>query len=226
MTMQYLETELRKRGDKIAADVVAALSKHIQEVPLTEKDSQRPETPEKKVEIKRFTLEARSALETDGYVICELVGDSIQDHLEKRRPFWSTWFKDSKFATQSSIQSEVAINLKILFLPKSNKKTLTQQERMVKNFSEKLSKKIKGVCAIIGEAADYVGVVFAHFDSTGERLFGEEYNYNYARTKTPTVGSGVVRVGYFYAAHGLHVDDWSSDGGRFRVWAVPLVVPK
>ena len=122
--------------------------------------------------------------------------------------------------------SEVAIKPDALFIPKSNNKTLRQQEGMVAKFSTDLSKKVKGVEAIIGEAPDYVELAFAHLDATGDRLFGEKYDYNYARTKTPTVGSSVALVGHFNAVDGLVVNHWHRGLGSSDVFASPLVVPK
>lgn len=77
----------------------------------------------------------------------------------------------------------------------------------------------------MGEAPDYVELAFAHLDATGERLFGKKYDYNYARTKTPTVDSYVAHVSYFGSVDGLRVDYWYRDDGYGDVFASPLVVP-
>jgi len=165
-------------------------------------------------------------LEKEKYVICELSGQSIRTLREAGKPFWSTWHKDhSDFEQLTSRRSEVAINPNQLFLPNSNNKTLAQQEKMVGDFSKKLSKKVQGVEAIVGEASDYVELTFTYLGATGVRLFGKDYDYRYTRTKTPTVGSYVARVGSFDADDGLHVHDWRHDGGHSSVWVSPLVVP-
>ena len=97
---------------------------------------------------------------------------------------------------------------------------------MVADFSKKqFGKKVKGVEAIVGEAPDYVELVFAHLDATGVRLFGKDYDYRYTRTKTPTVGSRVADVGRFNADYGLHVDNLRRGSGNSHVWVSPLVVP-
>ena len=124
------------------------------------------------------------------------------------------------------MHSEVAIKPDALFIPNSNNKILKQQENLVGKFSKDLGKKVKGVEAIMGEAPDYVELAFAHLDATGDRLFGEKYGYNYARTKTPTVGPSVAVVGRFGAVAGLDVDDWDRGDGYGDVFASPLVVPK
>src|SRR3989304_1069035 len=86
------------------------------------------------VEVKRFSDEARESLTKEGYVIYALSGQLIRSLRESDRKFWSTWHRDSQyevFETKSSMASEVAIKPDALFIPKSNNKTLRQQEGMV-----------------------------------------------------------------------------------------------
>lgn len=177
-------------------------------------------------ELLRFSDEAREVLPKEGYRIYTLTGQSIRSEREAGRKFWSTWHRDyPDFEALMSMHSEVAINPEQLFIPKSNNKTLDQQLELITKFSKDLGKKVKGVEAIMGEAPDYVELAFSHLEATGDRLFGEKYNYNYARTKTP-VGAGVARVGDFRAAYGLCVDHWDRGHGGSSVFASPLVVPK
>jgi len=181
------------------------------------------------VEVRRFSDEAREALTKEGYAIYALSGQSIRSLRESGRKLWSTWHRDSQyeaFETKGSMVSEVAVKPDALFLPESNNETLKKQEDLIAKFSTDLGKKVKGVEAIMGEAPDYVGVAFAHLDATGDRLFGEKYDHNYARTKTPTVDSNVARVGDFNAVIGLSVNRWLRDHGDSSVFASPLVVPK
>lgn len=129
------------------------------------------------------------------------------------------------------MHSQVAINPGELFIPKSNNATLAKQEEMMNKFSQELGKKVPNVSAIIGGVGDYVDLAFAHLDVTTskgrpEYLFGERYDYNWARTNTPTVGARVARVGYFNPSSGLYVSHWDRDRGLWNVFAAPLVVPK
>lgn len=181
------------------------------------------------VEVRRFSDEVRETLTKEGYAIYALSGQSIRALRELGRKFWSTWHTDSQyeaFETKGSMASEVAVKPDALFIPRSNNKTLKEQEDLIAKFSGDLGKKIKGVEAIMGEAPDYVELVFAHLDATGDRLFGEKYDYNYARTKTPTVDPYVAFVGCFDAVYGLRVGHWHRGYGNGRVFASPLVVPK
>lgn len=203
--MQHLENELRRTGDP---------------------RKQVVKTPETLVEIKRFSQEQKEALEKEGYLVYGLTGQSIKTLRDEGRRFWSLWNKElPDFEALGSMHSEVAINPNKPFLPKSNNKTLAQQEDMVGKFSEELGKKVKGVKAIIGQAPDYAELAFAHLDATKEYLFGEKDNYDYARTKTPTSGSLVAYVGFFRAVDGLHVHYWFAGAGLGGVHAAPLVVP-
>ena len=202
MAMQNLENEFRRTRDP--------------------RDLERADI----VEIKRFTDEQREALIKEGYIIYGLTGQSIKTLRDAGRRFWSTWHKGlPDFEALTSMQSEVAINPRKLFLPRSNNKTLPQQEEMVSKFSEKLGKKVQGVKAIIGQAPDYVELSFVHFDANKYYyLFGAKYNYDWARTKTPTSGSSVAGVGGFNAS-GLGIDAWDRDDHIRCLRAVPLVMP-
>lgn len=222
MAIEAWELDQRHRGNVVGAEIARVLREQYGDIPLNH------QTAETTIAIKKFTDEQKDALKKIGYTaIYPLSGQSIKGLRESGRKFWSTWFKDyPDFENLTSRHSEVAINPNKLFLPNSNNKTLEQQEKLVEKISTQLRgrQRILGVEVIIGEAPDYTELAFLHLDATGERLFGEKYNYNYARTKT-TVGSGVASVGYFDADYGLYVNCWNPDSGNDYVWAAPLVVP-
>jgi hypothetical protein len=96
---------------------------------------------------------------------------------------------------------------------------------MVEKFGRKIAGEVKGITAILGSAPDYTELAFAHQDQRGQRLFGEDFNYDYTRTTTPTGGSGVAIVGRFDADDGLRVSIWPRDDRNGGLWAAPLVVP-
>ena len=185
------------------------------------------------VEVKRFTDEAREALQKEGYRIHQLTGESIRTLRSGGRKFLSTWHQEAQyegFETLGSMHSELAIqpDPEKFLLHKSNNSTLEEQLEMIAEYSHTLQRKLRDQAleAIMGEAPDYSELAFVHLDATGVRLFGENYGYNYARTKTPTVGSHVALVGRFDAAIGLYVLDWHRGLSPSRVFASPLVVPK
>lgn len=178
--------------------------------------------------IMQFSEEARRGLKSIGYVIVTLKGQSILSLKAAGNQFRSTWhIHYPDFETLPSRLSEVAIDPSQLFLAKSNYETLEQQLRIVAEFSANLSQQVKGVEAIIGECPDYAELAFVHLDTTGQYLFGEDYNYHYARTVSP-VSSGSVFfacVGDFFASRRLNIIGWHRGGGGSNLWAAPLVVP-
>lgn len=177
-------------------------------------------------EVRRFSEEARKALEGQGYIVYELFGKSIAQLRSEGNPFSSTWHNDyPNFEAIAAGATEAALNPKNLFLKKSNRKTPFEHEEMVAYFSQKLAKKIPGVRAIIGEASQYAELAFSHYKATGVRLFGEKYNYDYVRTKTPGVGSDVAYVGRFGNGGLGVVSRWYASVGHGYLWAAPLVVP-
>lgn len=222
MALEAWELIQRHQGNIAGAEIARVLREQYGDIPLNHK------TTEAAVAVKRFTDKQKEALHKIGLTaIYPLSGQSLRSLREGGRKFWTDWHKDSPdFENLTSRLSEVAINPNKLFLPKSNNKTLEQQEEMVKKFSEELRgrKRILGIEAVMGEVPDYTELAFLHLDATEERLFGEKYNYDYARTKTG-VGSGVALVGRFYADFGLCVDSWRPGSGGGGVWAAPLVVP-
>ena len=231
MSLEHWGKGQREKGNELGAAIASALCRWFGDEPLP---SFAPSvkttlgTPETQREIKRFSTEARRALEEQGYVIYGLKGQSIRDlNLRAGRKFWLRRCRDySLLEASASMKSEVAINLEEPFLPGSNNEALEQQEEIVARFSKELGEKIPGVKAVIGQAPDYLGLVFAHLDRTGDFSFGEEYRYGSARTKTPTSGSRVATVGGFGPDGGfLHVSDWPANLGSGSVYAAPLVVP-
>ena len=186
------------------------------------------ETP---VEIKRFSEEALQFLKKKDLLHYPLNRQSLKAQKLAGRPFWYIVAAGEQFLTLPSMSSQVAINPSPdkFFLPKSNRLTLLQQQEMIDEYSYKLQQEFgsKEIKAVMGDAPDYSLIAFLHLDATKgkERLFGQKYGYNYARTKTPTIGSRVAHVGHFDADHGLSVNNWHAGLGRAYVHAAPLVVP-
>lgn len=223
MAIERWEMEQRHRGNIAGAEMAKVLRDQYGDVPLPSLQDFSREQPTLK--IVRFTPEARQELTERGYAVYALTGQSIKTLRDVDKPFWSTWHQDRpELEAMTSRLSEVAINPTQLFLPGSNRKTLKEQERMVKAFSKDLN--VDGVEAVMGEMPDYTELAFSHLDATGVRLFGKDFGYNYARTKTSTSRSGVAVVGEFDAVGGLSVARWYRDRGSGGVFAAPLVVPK
>jgi len=128
---------------------------------------------------------------------------------------------------------------KRFYVPESNNKSLEEQKQLIKVDETEVVRNwrkmgIGGAEEVIVDVATHAGLVFAYFDKTEGRgrLHGKDYGYRHGRTGTPTVGSNVVNVGYFYEGYGvdrdgcgLRVDDWSRDKGGNHIWVVRLLVP-
>jgi hypothetical protein len=203
-------------------------------------DIQTSKTPENLIEIERFSMEQKGALQKEGYFIYDLTGQSIKTLRDSGHRFWSMWHNSlPDFEAISSMRSEVAINPNSLFLPESNNKNLDQQREMVKKYSAELGKKIQGVRTIIGDAPDYAELVFKHLEITKNNLFRKKFascDYLRARTKTFTDDSlaaivscfptGTNPLGLFgLGPFGLGIGDWYADSGLENIYVIPLVVP-
>lgn len=226
MVLEYWAQRQQKQGNEDAAKKARDLVEEYGDVPLP--PILTLPSKEQQKEVPRLSQEALQGLEKEGYLTYELGGQSIRSLKEQGRRFNSDWHKGNlKFEALISKKSQVAINPKQLFLQNSNRKTYGQQEEMVKEFSEELSRRIPGIEAIIGEASDYIELAFRHLDETSERLFGEKYEYYYTRTKTPIEGPFLAIVGYFNAKTSIDVKRCHrDDDGANNVWVCPLVVPR
>jgi len=91
-------------------------------------------------------------------------------------------------------------------------------------YGRHISYKIPGVTAILGSAADYAELVFAHL-ITGQQLFGKDFNYRYTITSTSIIESKNIAVGSFDDVHGLTISCLPRNSGDNRAWAAPLIVP-
>jgi len=203
-------------------------------------DVQTTKTPENLVEIKRFSMEQKEALQKEGYFIYDLTGQSIKTLKDSGHGFWSMWHNSlPDFEAIRSMRSEVAINPNKLFLSESNNKGLDQQGEMVNKFSNELGKKIQGVKAIIGDTPDYAELAFKHLELTKNNLFRKKfgrYDYLSTRTKTFTNDSSVATVSCFptgtnplglfgLGPFGLSIGEWFADGGLENLYVIPLIVP-
>ena len=227
MTMFHLERELRRTNDphdEERADQIAVMLKGRGKdvsLPVAESRVRRP-----------FSSEEKEVLAKEGLTaVYPFTGKTIADQIEEGRKFrYMASSDNNSLVAVRSIIGDVTVDPRPnkFFLPKSNNSTLDQLLEMVAEYSYKLQRMLKtdSVEAILGEAPDYTEIAFAHLDKTGERFFGEKYDYNYAGTKTPTVGRHVASVGHFVVDYGLGVVDWDRGHGDGGVFAVPLVVAK
>lgn len=234
-------------------DIEAFLKKQKRHKPYF-KSRERRTAPEVPVEVKRFSQEARKALEEQGFVIYSLTGQSLSslkksgykfnphDSRLNESPDLETLceilsgvatnkplaLEFPYFILLPSMRSEVAVKPDNFFLPESNKLTLQQQEELVGKFSEEIGSKVRGVKAIIGQVPDYAELAFKHLDANKNGL---EYNRawdlfrnEWVRTRTGMELGNVAHVGLFIN-EGFLVNEWFYDQGSPMIYAAPLVVP-
>jgi hypothetical protein len=207
-----LEKELQHKGEfELAKDVRALLERRGKDIPTGETI---------------FTSEQKDALERKGYVIYELTGQSIASLRKSDHMFWSKWHKGLPFEQITSLKTEVAVDPKEIFLKKSNFHTLEEQRRMVEDFSMQIGMEIPGTTAIIGSAADYAELTFAHYELTGCWLFEQNHEKeSFTRTTTSLKNSEGILVGD-YSAFGLDcVPCPQKDNTYLQIGIAPLIIP-
>lgn len=117
-------------------------------------------SPEAKEKTYKFTPEAKDALVNKlGLVVIPLTGKSILDYREAGK-LESSWHRDyPDFEGRKSIMSEAAINLREIFLLKSNYKPFSKQKEMVVDYDKKIRKEVHGVKAIIGNTPTNLEII-------------------------------------------------------------------
>lgn len=147
-----------------------------------------------------------------------------------KKPLWIVYEGEEFMKVVSRPTQVVIFPTQEFYVPDSNKLSLADQKDLLEVDSEEIIKKkwgVGGVDLVIGDVATHAALPFAYLERSGRRqvrLHGSDYGYRFARTDTPTVGSGVAHVGDFRAAY-LFVDYWRSGRGAVNVWAVRLGVP-
>lgn len=198
------------------------------------------QSAERRIEGKKFSPKAHEALKKKGYIIYLLQGKSLEElHSETGEPIveetqlqeWvnGEWVQRDilgQFWTETSSMTEVAINPSQVVLSKSDDKSFSFHQRMVEEFSEEISKDIKGVKAIIGEASNYVEIALLRRRETGERLFKQSEEFFYTTTKTLWDVSGKFLVEIGEDLEGLRCYKYNlSLQGKRDTMILPLIVP-
>lgn len=182
--------------------------------------------------IKRFSEEQKKALAEIGWgTIYELAGQGFKTLKAVRRnssdPLAQQQDPDIDFEQFKSKLTEAAFNFNELFLVDSGSKSSKEQETMIDEFSLRLSGKVPGVKAIMGNLFDYAELAHKIKIARGGEypLFSPDiYMKGYARTNTIVDGERTAVVN-FYRAGCLYVSSFPANRGDARVPAAPLVVP-
>jgi len=233
-----LEFELQNTGsskDKFLASAVELLRKiRGQDIPIKE------EIPERK----GFSKETRRQLEGFGYEIIPLNDKTIQAFRAEGRQIRSSlpedtekiifpprWVRDHNQRVRKTQQllatpsrfSEVTFYPDKLLLPESHGLTLNEHRQRVGELNAGLH--IEGAQVVIGEAVDYLGLVFNRLDTSGISLFPEKKLGPGIRTTTPTwEGETIVLLFYQRQRSDAFILD-SYSGDTRSSYVMPLVVP-
>lgn len=189
---------------------------------------------ERLVSSKRFSPESHQDLELEGLKIYTLLGGRIKDIL-KISYFSSLSMdrlkKNPDVANLRSRRSEVAFSPdpELCFLPGSNGQDRKEQERLIDEYSNRLTKKVRGVRAIMGDAPDYLELLLWHTVKTKENLFDKkrgEHLFDSPMIRTATkIGSEFVYVGDHFFARSINNDLFVPGMRPDKIWAFPLVIP-
>lgn len=195
--------------------------------------------------VREFSPGTLKDIERNHGVVFNPLESSLAKLVAAKKPFWGFKNRDNPdFMNLVSRPTQIAIfpEPQDFYVPESNNLHLDQQRELLAVDEIEVVKKkmgIGGLRLIMGDVATHTGLVFAYFDrseptdvmfaflyrSDGIRLHGADYDYRYARTETPTVGSRVACVGVFKKIAGLSVYDGHAGEGFRGVWAVRLGAP-
>lgn len=217
MVMEYWESIQRGRGNVLGALQAKGLREQYGDVAIP---------PEKLPKVKLFSDKQREDLKKEGFLIPYLGGQSVMDLRILGEEFHSFWHKfQPELESVKSIRGEVAINIGSPLLQNSNNKTLSEQEIMVEEFSQKIGAKIPGVKAIIGQVPDYVLIMLQIYEDRKKMLDIETINI---RTRTPTYNNDLAYVCNLMDLKGrgvIWLGHSPADGRNDYVGVIPLVVP-
>ena len=191
---------------------------------------ERTEGRENLPSIKRFLPVEKRILRKAGFIILELTGRSIRELRELGFLIDTTLDEQYPgFDELRSISSEVAIYPEFFFLKGSSRHSMGQQIELVDNYSKLLQDdlEIRGIQAIMGQAADYIDLVYSYSQRERKKLFGKRHNLDFTRTATSLSkdDSNFAVVGR-NEENGLKVYGWEPNLTRDDLHVAPLIVPK
>jgi len=175
-----------------------------------------------------FSSKQESLLRNSGYEMYDLTGQTITSLHEAGNPFQLDWHTYDPFKSISLVSSrvgQVAFHPGKLFLEGSDNMNMPDQLSLFTRYKLAIEIEMPGVTAIVGNVADYAELLALHRDRTHRYLFGEEYEFGFARTLTVIEGEGPVIVGF---RHGQGFSMIPSRGNQSAagLYIAPLLVPK
>ncbi len=228
MTMNRSIEGLRILGDddlvKKQVDIQAEFQRrhHMDDIALEGRlpqavDVQNPETI-----LSSLSAETQKLVEhmkRDGYAVYGTTGRSPASLKSDGMRYW---FLNDKLANLTAPPALLAFKKapSELFLPGSQNIPHDEQLKLLSEEQAKVDKKYPGAGLIVreGKLSEWTEVALKHFKTTGVRILGRDYGYNY--TWTDTYGS--EKQGACRASFG----DWVDTGGAHALlWRPGLVFP-
>ncbi len=182
-------------------------------------------------ELRRFSRDQEFGMDEEGLVIFRLTGQSIKSLKDQGESIiQSEWLEDyPNLGALPSMRSEVAIYLEQIYLPKSERKSLTEQMELVKSLNDRLSEKIPDVKVVIGQLPDYAELFFQLPPKL--RLPREPSYPVEVRTTTPVMLSSrgeiytVAGLRDYGADEGIEIVDGDPNYHLPNIVVVPIVIP-
>lgn len=137
----------------------------------------RPLSAETQILVEHMKHDGYAVYETTGRTPASLKSDGMR-----------YWFLNAKLANITAPRTLLAFKKapSELFLPGSHNIAHDEQVKLLVEEQEKVDKKYPGTGLVVkeGKLPEWTEVALKHFKTTGARIFGDDYGYNYTWTDT------------------------------------------
>lgn len=170
-----------------------------------------------------FTESQRDLLQSNGYKIFRLRGETISQLIANGSPFASIWHRGLEIEMESSKQTEVALKTDNPFMPNTGSKPFSEQLVLLEKYNDELVNTLPDMRAVVGSAADYVELDVLCRQDNGRSIYRRAGNSNYAVTSS-VFENHQIFVGGFYDGS-IIMSYRFGDKGDSDMRLVPLIVP-
>lgn len=170
-----------------------------------------------------FTEIQRDLLQSNGYKIFRLRGETISQLIAGGSPFASVWHRGLEIEMEHSKQTEVALKTDDPFMPNTGSRPFFEQRILLEKYNDELANKFPGMKAVIGSAADYVELDILCRRQDSRSIYRRAGNSNYAVTSS-VFENHQIFVGGFYDGS-IIMSYRFGDKGDSDMRLVPLITP-
>lgn len=225
MTMQRSIEGLRRLGDSDLAEQQAAIQAAFQkrhpdigDISLSGKLPQVAGVQNREAILSPLSAETQKLIErmkNDGYAVYETTGRTPASLKSDGMHYW---FLNDKLADIVASPALLAFKKdpSEFFLPGSQNIVHDEQVKLLLEEQRKVDKKYPNVGLIVreGKLPEWTELALKHFKTTGIRIFGRDYGYNYTWTDTyesEKPGAHRAHFGYWNESHGADAHLWDPD---------------